>query len=566
MKQKSFFVVIVIFLFTSLFTSGQLPEVKNKESSTSISSRFIAKRKIKRRSKKNRKKRKKRKAKRKKKKKSSEVRIRADKNNTEQIIMSEVLNAYLDEDYEETIEFASKLLKRPQLRRAASYYIALSLANLELFRSSLYYFGEVVKMGIGNSASTKRYYQQAVNSLLKIADEISDDTVVPYLLKDVTFRKIGIRKKDKFYYYLGKYFYFTGQYKKSLKILKKVSRMTPYFSRSKYVIGVIYAITKRYRKGLSIFHTISTLPKKDIKSELIRDKAYVALARLFYGFGKYKLSQSYYEKITDESPLWMTTVFESSWAYYMNNDYNKVLGKLEVINSPFFDDKFVPEFFILRSVVLLKMCRILELKPSVSKLNDSYSPMIKPIKRFLKEYKRDKKALFKTMENYYYGADNYYGLPKRLTAHVAMEDAIYSSYYKIYSLLDEKEYVREYVQNSPVSGFYKKLSRRLNGYVKDLKKKVSKLIGKRIRYYSELLNLQVDKGRLVKLQYMDGEKKLMEKEMVVYKKSTPSYKTLKDKYVGVSENYIYWPFEAEYWLDELGYHEFRMDDACKYVD
>ena len=101
--------------------------------------------------------------------------------------MSKVLNAYLDENYEEAIEHASQLVKHERLRRASNYYIALSLAKLGYLAASIHHFGEVIKMDVGQNASSKRYYQQAVNSVLKISDEIKDDSLIPHLLKNVSF-------------------------------------------------------------------------------------------------------------------------------------------------------------------------------------------------------------------------------------------------------------------------------------------------------------------------------------------------------------------------------------------
>jgi len=305
------------------------------------------------------------------------------------------------------------------------------------------------------------------------------------------------------------------------------------------------------------------LSQKEIGSELIRDKATVALARLFYGFGRYRLSQIFYEKITDDSPMWMTSVFESSWAYYMANKFNKVLGKLEVINSPFFDDKFEPEFFVLRLVVLLKMCRVLELKPFIVKFNKSYTPMVKPIAKYASKYRHNHKVIYETIGNFFLGRKKYYGLPARLVSHVAMEESIYRTYYAIYSILDEREEIDRHIRTANVPVFYKKVSARINDYVKEMQAKVAKLIIGRIKHYYEHLGEQIDRSRLVRLEYMDAEKTFMERAMVVYDAKSPTHKEVKAKYVSVPGDYIYWPFVGEYWLDELGYHEFSMENACR---
>ena len=56
---------------------------------------------------------------------------------------------------------------------------------------------------------------------------------------------------------------------------------------------------------------------------------------------------------------------------------------------------------------------------------------------------------------------------------------------------------------------------------------------------------------------------MMEKAMVVYKQGDSVNGKIADKYVSVASDSIYWPFQGEYWLDELGYHKFRLENACE---
>jgi tetratricopeptide (TPR) repeat protein len=561
--RKNLIIAVLLVFFCSGFTPATDSSKSSYKPLTAEEDILISKKKKRRRRRVKKKRRRRKKSRRRK--KRSRVRVAPKPQDKDKMALSYVLNAYLDEDYEETIDHASKLLKNPRLRRAAHYYVALSLANMEYYRSALYYFGKIVKMGVGRSPYEKRYYQQAVNSLVKIAHEIPDDTVIPHLLKGVPIKKIGIRKKKKFYYFLGKYHYITGQYNATIRNLKMVDKSSKYYSRAKYVMGVVYALKKNYRKALGVFRKITRLPERqgEVDNRLVIDKANVAIARLFYGFGKYRLSQAFYEKISDESPLWMTAVFESSWAYFVNKDYNKVLGKLEVINSPFFDDKFVPEFALLRGIVMLRMCRIVELKPSIISFNKSYTPLIKPMSKYLKKYRNDKLRHYKAIENYFLDKDYFMGIPTRVVSHIAMEDATYSMFYKVFSIQDERQALLDDTKGSKSHVFFGKVAKRLGGYVIELKKKAAFRIGNRLKYLYKNLGDQIDRSRLVRLQFMGEEKVMMEKNMVVYKKDEKKKSRLHQKSVKVPDDHIYWPFETEYWRDELGYYEFRMENACE---
>ena len=80
--------------------------------------------------------------------------------------------------------------------------------------------------------------------------------------------------------------------------------------------------------------------------------------------------------------LWSSTVayvlpslWEASYAHYRIGDYEKTLGNLITLQSPYFRDEYFPESYVLKSIVYYENCRYPEARQVLDQFSRTYEPV-----------------------------------------------------------------------------------------------------------------------------------------------------------------------------------------------
>ena len=125
------------------------------------------------------------------------------------------------------------------------------------------------------------------------------------------------------------------------------------------------------------FLAIADLPVKrgDAAATQRHDKAYLQLARLAYQGGDDKLAARLYERVGRGAPEWLDALFEASWAHFRQGEDEKALGNLLTLHAPFFQERFFPESFILKALVLYENCRYPDARTALADFQQRYQPL-----------------------------------------------------------------------------------------------------------------------------------------------------------------------------------------------
>jgi hypothetical protein len=105
---------------------------------------------------------------------------------------------------------------------------------------------------------------------------------------------------------------------------------------------------------------------------------YLLLARLLYQAKAYEASERYYSLIPDESMRFLQARVELLWISMRTDDHSVILGELKSLELSIFNEKFLPEVFLVSSMANLQLCQF-------SKVQDSFNQFIKNNKEFAKE-------------------------------------------------------------------------------------------------------------------------------------------------------------------------------------
>ena len=72
---------------------------------------------------------------------------------------------------------------------------------------------------------------------------------------------------------------------------------------------------------------------------------------------------------------WLEGLWEASYAHYRIGDYEKTLGNLLTLQSPYFQDEYFPESYVLEAIVYYENCRY----PEARRVLESFSRLYEPV-------------------------------------------------------------------------------------------------------------------------------------------------------------------------------------------
>ena len=125
------------------------------------------------------------------------------------------------------------------------------------------------------------------------------------------------------------------------------------------------------------FVAVAAAPVKkgDAAGEERREKAYLQLARLAYAIGDDAQATELYGRVSRNAPEWLDALFEASWSRFRTTQDELALGNLLTLQAPFFVNRFFPEASVLKALVLYENCRYPDARKTLAEFEQRYSAL-----------------------------------------------------------------------------------------------------------------------------------------------------------------------------------------------
>ncbi len=440
----------------------------------------------------------------------------------------------------------------------SEFGLAESLHKLGLLYSASKYYSGIVSRGPNGNP----FYRSALDGLGDINSTVNlgQAHIVKLLKKDVNSAYIPNSARGFYFYYQGVEAYTADKYAQAAKNFTKVPSGSPYFYKAMFHMGVIANLSGRQSKALSYFERV--LSAGSISREM-REAAILNIARVYYESRQYEKAIRYYGKIPRDSDSWLEALWEASWAFFLIKKHNNTLGNIHTIHSPFFINRFFPETYILQAITFLKLCMYDEVKASLRGSRDRYKPVFAELKSLLSKYKGRPKDFFKLLYDYKTGQLNSYKNVASILDNLSRTDAYKEAMDTI--RFSDKELARlsTFSNKWKTTGIYKEVK----GFLNSKKSLARKDAGTRL--------YKVARSQYSYLDELSGQTAMIQAEMLEGKinvlrgRANIKQASSKTKFVGgmqelsVGMNLEYWPFEGEYWEDELGGYVYNVESKCK---
>ena len=442
----------------------------------------------------------------------------------------------------------------PDSRVKAEYYIAQSLAKAGYPVAAMQYYGEVF-----NSGKAHPYFLKATEGLVKVARQIGDDTLIPELINrgySEEFAKLKASTLNAINYMIGMVTHRRANYTEAKDFLLAVSEKSPLFVKARYLLAIMAVKTaveqqaEDYSAAIGYFTQIEELladKTEDADKKLYR-LALLGKARAYYSQGDWNKSREYYESVPRFSDDWYDSMFESGWAYFQRAEFGKALGMVHSIQSPYFDDRYRAESWVLKSTTYFQLCHFDRARVSLEWFFKLYEPLAENLKPFLEGDQTDAEMV-ELIAN---GAKLF---PEEIRGQILNN----RRFNKFLAVVQELE--RELAQADeqfPEGSFKAFLMEMLKDQRDQWYALTGKLVRDQLKRESAFLEDFLNQARIIKFETADAERKMLE----AGKDITKGPRAKGPRPFVPSARYQYWAFGSEYWIDELGYYEHSIKDEC----
>ncbi|MAD60019.1 MAG: hypothetical protein CMH49_00715 [Myxococcales bacterium] len=481
----------------------------------------------------------------------------------------------------------------------AEYYLGKTFYKLNLFQASFEFFVRIVKSG-----RQHRYFRATCKWLYLLSRKIPGDDEL--LKRIASYEPQDCQKhSDQISFLRGQYHYKLSELEEALRYLSMVSRDNAFFLKATFLRGVTYSRMGQIKDAINTFaeilrytfdsyngvksaadvafkrmrsrrgnkqsnqqdkistgRLIDNVAQGDYKNDLkyYSQLAVLNMARLLYEQNKNSKAVRYYDYIPINGYFWLEALFESSWALFRMGPkfHEKALGNLHTLSSPYFRDEYTPEAPILKAVILYSSCDYDKASSAINEFREVYEPLLNELDGYVKDFS-DPKQLYDFLRRIQSDPSSSARVSQILNA--LFED---QELKRVNSHITEMERELKVIQvaqsrwaNSDLANYVIQTIM----FTKDIAfDKAGQMAKARLaRVVEELRDLQ---GKVDAIDIEISTSDRTDTELSLNGVDMQRRLEIESKKRTPDSEHIYWPFDGEYWRDELGYYLYSIKTKC----
>jgi hypothetical protein len=450
------------------------------------------------------------------------------------------------------------------------YYLARSLTELKMYHSAQHHYLKVVAVGPKN-----QYFSSALARMVSIARLTGDDydlkkSIVKYKITPDLFPR---KAKSHLHYLLGVLYYDSGELAIAKSNFEKVSPNSSTFLKARYIEGVIYSEQEKLKSAVRAFRDVyrereRIEPRDEREAKVIddlTDLALINIASIYFSLGQtssYVEAAGYFEKVDRRSDYWPEALFRDAWAQYHIGNYDETLGRLLTLESPFYkENQYIPEAYVLKAITYYSVCDYRRVEKIVNDFDAKFKPMRDEMTQVIDQYSTPEgKKIAYEIWNTYFG--------EKTDGKTALNKAFFNKILRNQELSGISRHI-DIMNNEIVLIDAQKPAWKdeVGEYMKKVieqdklryQKRAGKLLLREMKTQEESLKYLINQAAFINLD-------LSEAKIKEYKKKANIQAANFDEKFQVnfatSSEFIYWPFNGEFWSDELGYYKIKHG-TCK---
>ena len=453
---------------------------------------------------------------------------------------------------------------RPELVDQANYYLGLSLYNLKLYQAASY---PMIKTARSES---KKYKQKAMEKLIAISNRLGDQHILDYVMSKMQVTDLEKLAVDVYYYKLASVAYDKGGLDKAIEFLRMSIAKNPNNEPALNLLALSLLKKNDTQGAIDTYQKLMSLYGKRSNANTKKGYTTLNLARAYYQARNFEDAVYYYRNVSKDNFAYRESLTELGWAYLQLGKVRAALSVIQTLHTPFYENYFEPESLVLRAILLNYMCQFDEAEKAVKAFNDNYENTLNVFSNWtsqtitvsdaineinyatevLKSDKSDAEILA-----------TYKGkIPFKVTRSILKDFRMKGLYDAYITVRDESRNAKKYFgsSRSTLTPFLEKIyNGRLNYFKNQLALKFNEVIvvlEKNILYYNQQI-------KFVNYEILEAKKSQLRIKISSNYKPTVSEEQNRSFYV--KNGYRYWPFEGEFWIDEIGNYQYLGVNYCE---
>jgi TolA-binding protein len=466
-------------------------------------------------------------------------------------------------------------------KQKAQFFLGKSLFHMKYYQSALSVFDEISQQGKGHL-----FFEQTLQWLAQLASQLPEpagiiEKVGRYDLSQIEESKSGDSKQ--FYaqllYLLGRSKYAQGEFDEAIKLFEEVPADSKFYVQAQMFKGISHVRARQARPAIDAFRKIldkaesGDLNESGSAEDRIEDLAWLSLARMYYTAAN-KVNEETGERDVDGrllgaavdawsridtgSEYWLDALFEGSFAFFLADEYSRAMGNIHTIFSPYFEKSYYPEALVLKAVIFFYNCQMENAGAMVAKFHERYDPVKAQLDKQLAQFK-DNQAFYEFLQRVREDKANLDPSIRGIVSS-ALSDRTVLRHLEYVKQLDEED---DRLKNSPAAFKGSSVGARIMQDTALAKSFAIESTGNlaRARYtrLNEELQDFMNQIDAVDLEVATFERGQLSQEMQDQQITAERAGGGK---VEVDEEHQVWPFDGEYWRDELGFYRQAVTSQC----
>ena len=483
-------------------------------------------------------------------------------------------------------------------KQLAQFDLAKTFYSLKYFQASYGIFSDIAeKPDHVKFSETLLWLAKLATELPESADII--ERVGKYDEDHISQFKNNAEQRELYWqlnYLLGRYKYRTALYNEALALFAKVSPESKYYVQAQFFSGISHVQQKESIPAVKSFQRIlSTLASGATGVEddaRMRDLAYLSIARTFYQKSillnpatneasisppHLKVAVEHWNSVDVASEYWLDALFEESWAYFMKGDYSRALGNVHTIQSPYFPNSYYPEAEILKGVIYFYNCQYDDAELIAKRFQQKYEPIQAELSKVLEKFSgnNQEEAFYKFLKEVNCGLQAKSGTAGegctgvgeaslspvvKPIIEISLSDRQLLRTLRYVEVLDEES---ARFKRSSAAFQEHKVGASIKDSLHDAREGAIRNAGElaKARYQRNLdeLNEHLRNATKIQIDVIQAHRNIIDSELV---KSGVTAQESEANVVKPDEEHVIWPFDGEYWRDELGFYRQTITTKC----
>lgn len=447
-----------------------------------------------------------------------------------------------------------------KLRRRAKFYLGVCLYKMNLKLVASFPFVDLVRTG---EAVEK---QKGLDYVVAIADELGEPSLLNYSMNHIKPEELSETSKAVFYGRLGESALSKGEIPQAEQYFTQALDMRKGENGVLYNLAMTELMGKRPDQAAAHFvqltEKLSSRPLTDLQKSL----AVMGQARALYQGKRWKDAAEIYRTIPKDSPLYRQSLMELSWSLFRSGQFRSALTPLQTLHTPFYENFYDPESLLLHGMILLFVCHYDEMEPIQKAFDENYYSAFSKIQEWLVserleadyylEVAKTRKELAELKLKGKSSTETI--LPFFVMRTLLEEPDIQTLVSYIEEIARERKTLEKVYGKTNLFGYGRQI---LDGRKAATQKQIGGLVKSRLLAKLQEFNEFATQFEFLKYEKINGQRLHLKKKMSDAPSEKIDDELTRDYYV--QNGYQFWPFEGEYWRDEIGNYQYVGVNRCE---